>query len=180
MSGDPFSTMGVEARFDLDPKMLAERHRDLSRALHPDRYSSAPAAERRMALGRAIEVNEAYRLLRDPVKRAEAVARHLGLAVGETTEPKPPASLLMEMMDAREELAEATRAKEIHRVTALGDTMRERESDVTRRMAAAFSTAASVPASADDRDKVLPLLGELRYVRRFLEEVAAFEETLLS
>ena len=133
-----------------------------------------------MALGRAIEVNEAYRLLRDPVKRAEAVARHLGLAVGETTEPKPPVSLLMEMMDAREELAEATRAKEIQRVTALGGTMRERERDVTSRIATAFSTASSDGVSTEERDKVLPLLGELRYVRRFLEEVSAFEETLLS
>ena len=83
-------------------------------------------------------------------------------------------------MDAREELAEATRAKEIHRVTALGETMREREHDVTSRIAAAFSTASSDGVSTEERDKVLPLLGELRYVRRFLEEVSAFEETLLS
>lgn len=171
-TSDPFATLGVEPRFDLDADALASRHRELSKALHPDRYASAPAAERRMALGRAIEVNEAYRALRDPVRRAEAVARHLGLPVGETSEPKPSPALLMEMMEAREELAEATRSKDASRVVGLGDAMRARERGLTASIARAFAS--------DERDAVLPLLGELRYVRRFLDEVAAFEETLLS
>ena len=56
---DPFETLGVEARFDLDLRAVEQRHRDLSKALHPDRYTGAPAAERRMSLSRAIDVNEA-------------------------------------------------------------------------------------------------------------------------
>jgi molecular chaperone HscB len=41
-----------------------------------------------MALSRAIEVNEAWRALRDPIKRAEALLVRLGVPVGETAEPK--------------------------------------------------------------------------------------------
>ncbi len=70
MSADPFDTLGVEPRFDLDLAALERRHRDLSRALHPDRYAGAPAAERRLALGRAIDANEALRVLKDPIRRA--------------------------------------------------------------------------------------------------------------
>src|SRR5690242_15718215 len=110
---DPFDTLGVEPRFDLDPDKLAERHRDLSRTLHPDRYAGAPAAERRMALGKAIEVNDAYRVLKDPVRRAEALLRRAGVPVGETVEPKPSQALLMDMMERREELADARRAKDL-------------------------------------------------------------------
>jgi molecular chaperone HscB len=171
-SSDPFALLGVEPRFDLDDEALAERHRDLSRALHPDRYASAPAAERRLALGKAIEVNEAYRTLRDPVKRAEAVAKLAGLAVGEDREPKASPALLMEMMEAREELSEASRAKDLGRVESLGAGMRAREKAVVASISEAFAKG--------DTARVLPLLGELRYVRRFLDEVAAFEETLLS
>ena len=50
--------------------------------------------------------------------------------------------------------------------------MRSREAKVTADLAAAFES--DVPS-----DGVLALLGELRYVRRFLDEVSAFEETLL-
>src|SRR5271166_4326604 len=113
---DPFETLGVEPGFSLDLAAVEQRHRDLSKALHPDRYTGAPAAERRMALSRAIDVNEALRVLKDPVRRAEALLRRSGVLVGEIHEPKPPSSLLMEMMELREELSEAARARSQERV----------------------------------------------------------------
>ena len=84
---DPFQTLGVDARFDLDLGAVEKRHRDLSRALHPDRYADASATERRMSLSRAIEVNEAWRALRDPVRRAEALLTRAGVAFGDAGEP---------------------------------------------------------------------------------------------
>ena len=172
---DPFETLGVEARFDLDLPALESRHRELSRALHPDRYTGAPAAERRMALGRAIDVNEAYRVLRDPTRRAEALLRRAGAAVGETSEPKPPASLLMEMMDAREELSDAARAKDLGRVGKLAEGMRARKEETLARLGAGFASAGTSP---EKHAEILPVLGELRYIRRFLDEVSAIEDEL--
>jgi len=169
---DPFETMGVDPRFDLDLDKLAERHRDLSRALHPDRYAGVPAAERRMALGRAIEVNDAYRVLKDPVRRAEALLRRANVAVGETSEPKPSQALLMDMMERREELADARRAKDLQAVTKLAKVVRDRERDVLSLLGQTLAADVSAAALA------LPHLGELRYLRRFLDEVSAIEEDL--
>src|SRR6267378_3887868 len=104
---DPFATLGAERRFDLDLSVLEKTHRDLSRALHPDRYAQASASERRAALEKASSVNEAWRTLRDPIKRAEALFLLSGVAVGETNEPKPSADFLMEVLEQREALAEA-------------------------------------------------------------------------
>ena len=90
---DPFEALGVEPAFNLDLALLEQRHRDLSRALHPDRHASSGAAERRMALGRAIEVNEAFRKLKDPIRRAEALLALRGVQSGEGKDPPaPPAS----------------------------------------------------------------------------------------
>jgi molecular chaperone HscB len=172
---DPFDTLGVEPRFDLDLAALELRHRELSKALHPDRYSGAPAAERRLALSRAIDVNEAFRVLKDPVRRAEALLQRAGAAVGETSEPKPSPALLMEMMEAREELAEAGRAKDLGRVAKLGEAMGERRAQILRRLGGAFAEAGSDPQK---HAEILPVLGELRYIRRFLDEVSAIEEEL--
>jgi molecular chaperone HscB len=172
---NPFETLGVEARFDLRLTDLERRHRELSRTLHPDRYAGAPAAERRMALGKAIEVNEAFRALRDPVKRAEALCRALGLAVGETSEPPADPELLMEMMEAREELAEAHRNRDLPKIGAIGATMRARQARTLQTLGERFR------AGMDDASKlgaVLPVLGELRYLKRLLDEVDAFEEHL--
>jgi molecular chaperone HscB len=170
---DPFETLGVEPSFDLDLAALEQRHRDLSRALHPDRYSGAPAAERRLSLGRAIDVNEAFRVLKDPVRRAEALLRRAGVPVGETNEPRPPADLLMEMMEAREELAGAARTKDLTAVGRLAEAMKRRKDSVERQLASQLDRANPAgPAAA------LPSLGELRYIRRFLDEVSAIEDEL--
>ena len=172
---DPFETLGVEARFDLDLRALEQRHRDLSKALHPDRYAGAPAAERRLSLGRAIDVNEAFRVLRDPVRRAEALLRRAGTAVGETAEPAAPPALLMEMMEAREELSDVARAKDLEGVRRLGVSMTARQTETIDLLAQAFDAAAAAP---EKMSRALPILGELRYVRRFLDEVSALEEEL--
>ncbi|MDI1448096.1 Fe-S protein assembly co-chaperone HscB [Polyangium sp. 6x1] len=172
---DPFQTLGVEARFDLDPDELARRHRDLSRALHPDRYAGAPAAERRLSLSRAIEVNDAFRVLKDPIRRAEALLRRAGVPVGETAEPKPSPDLLMEMMERREELGDARRRKDLVAVRALTEAIRVREREVLASMGRQF--AVSDPDSTK-LAVVLPELGELRYLRRFLDEASAIEEEL--
>jgi molecular chaperone HscB len=172
---DPFETLGVEPRFVVDLDALERRHRDLSRALHPDRYAAAPAAERRLALGRAIDVNEAFRVLKDPIRRAEALLRRAGVPVGEISEPKPPPELLMEMMELREELAGSARAKDLAAIARLAAGMRRRQEDVVRRLGRVLDAPAQ---DAQETAAALPSLGELRYIRRFLDEVSAIEDEL--
>src|SRR3954469_17609287 len=104
---DPFDTLGIAPTFEIDVGAVEKRYRDLSRVLHPDKYVGASAAERRMSLGKAVEVNEAWRLLRGPIRRAESLFRRHGMSVGETAEPKAPPAFLMEMMEHREALSEA-------------------------------------------------------------------------
>ncbi len=50
---DPFAVLGLPRAFDVDLRSAEKAHRELSRALHPDRYASAGASERREALGKA-------------------------------------------------------------------------------------------------------------------------------
>lgn len=174
---DPFATLGIEPRFDIDLRSVEQRHRDLSRALHPDRYTNTPAAERRLALNRAIEVNDAWRILRDPIRRAEAMFRRGGVEVGETGEPKPSPDLLMEMLEAREALAEAARKKDLGAVTKLGEAMRQRQDALLASLGRGFADAKGNPGTLK---ALLPLVGELRYLRRFLDEVSAHEDELTS
>jgi molecular chaperone HscB len=173
---DPFQILGIEPKLDLDLPTVEARHRELSRALHPDRYARAPAAERRLALSRAIEVNEAFRAIKDPIKRAEALFQHLGVPSGETAEPNPSTDLLMEMMEAREELSDAARARDLEKVKDLGLKMQLRERETLAALSQGLGRAG---ADVNEARKLLHHLGELRYLRRFLDEVAAIEEAAL-
>ncbi|HEX5657117.1 MAG TPA: Fe-S protein assembly co-chaperone HscB, partial [Polyangiales bacterium] len=82
--------LGLTPAFDLDDKELEQRYRDLQRTLHPDRFAQAPASERRQALSRAVSVNDAYRTLRDPLKRGELYYVRLGGTVSETGQQADP------------------------------------------------------------------------------------------
>ncbi|WP_394847519.1 Fe-S protein assembly co-chaperone HscB [Pendulispora brunnea] len=171
---DPFATLGVERRYDVDLRALEKTHRELSRALHPDKHVGA-AAGKREALSRAVEVNAAWRILRDPVKRAEALFSIHGVPVGETNEPKSSPAFLIEVLEQREALDEAKQARDLARVHELAESIEARAQAVQDALAEAFSSAGA------DREKLGPhvgKLGELRYFRRFLEEVSAIEDDL--
>jgi molecular chaperone HscB len=170
LTNDPFDTLGVEPGFDLDLDSLERRHRELSKVLHPDRWVGRPAAERRHALGRAIEVNAAWRALRDPVRRAEALLARLGIAFGEGQEPSATPELLAEMMELREGLSEARKSADLRAVSALSARVTAARERVLAELMARFA--------AGDREQLTRLLGELRYHQRFLEEAAAIEDEL--
>ena len=170
---DPFEMLGVERRFDLDLKVLEKTHRELSRALHPDKFAQSGASERRAVLEKAASVNEAWRTVRDPISRAEALFRLAGIKVGEDSEPKASPAFLMEVMDEREALAEARAAKDLVKVRAVGATMAKRAQEVEAKLAAGF---AGTRGDTSAVEKLVPLLGELRFYKRFLDEVSAIEE----
>jgi molecular chaperone HscB len=163
----PFEVLGVPALFALDETELEKRHRDLSKTLHPDRYAGRPSSERREALNRAISVNEAFRRLRDPISRAEALLAQLGREVSETNQPKPAPALLMQVMEEREALSAARRSGDRSRIEVIAAGASDRAEDAAERMADAFSED-PIPV-----ERVLQVLGELRYLRRLKEEAGA-------
>ena len=173
MTVDPFETLGVEPVYSLDLAILEQRHRDLSRALHPDRHAASGAAERRMALGRAIEVNEAFRSLKDPVRRAEALLARRGTHSGEGKEPPASPALLMEIMERREALAEVRQTKNEAALTRL---IAEVSAEALRTQTALGNEFASPTGSPAE---ILKRIGELRYYRRFLDEAASIADDLL-
>ncbi len=164
---DPFTTLGLPAVYSLDRDALEQRYRDLQRALHPDRFTSAPATERRMALSKAVEVNAAYRLLRDDLQRAEAlVALRCGPSTGDAADP----DFLMTIMELREALSEA-------KATADLTTVRRLASRVETAQAQAQQTfARTLDTDPLDAAALRQSLSALKYYRRFLDEVAVIED----
>jgi molecular chaperone HscB len=168
---DPFAILGFGRKYDIDLGAAERRHRELSRALHPDRYAGAGAAERKLTLAKAIEVNEAWRIVRDPIARAEALFTLAGVMVGEDREPKPSPALLMEAMDRREALAEAKANQDLAAIERLAGEVDARRTEVEGELRKGFARGGKL-------DALVPLLGELRFHRRFLEEVSAIEDAM--
>ena len=172
---DPFATLGLERKYRQDLRAAEKTHRELSRALHPDRYVGHGASERRDALSRAVLVNEAWRVVRDPIRRAEALFTLAGIPVGDTNEPKPDTALLMDMMEQREALGEARAKRDGPAVKALAEGAKARAEATERVLEAAFDAR---DADRETLTRLVRKLGELRYCRRLLEEISSVMDDL--
>jgi molecular chaperone HscB len=172
---DAFDVLALAPVFDLDISELEQRYRDLQKQLHPDRFAQASAGERRTSLTRAVDVNQAYRALRDELKRGEILlARFDRAAPGtETTDP----GLLMEVMELREALAEAKSERDVSAVKSLKSDVLSREQEALALLRQAFNVLQG-SAEASARAEAHRALSRLRYYRRFQEEVARFEEEI--
>ncbi len=69
--GDYFSVFGLNPRLDLDLSELEHEFHRLSRKLHPDRFARALDNEKQWSLADTALLNDAYRTLRDPLRRTE-------------------------------------------------------------------------------------------------------------
>ena len=167
-NGDAFDVLQLEPRFDLDLQALAERHRALSLALHPDRFAGRPAAERRLSLERSMQVNSAYRALRDPIERARVLAERLGLSL--TAEIAHDPEFLERTMEQREALSEAVLAGDKARIGEFARLAREEEEALLLRLNDLFAAAVDSTPSVT---KLLDLLSRLRFARRLVESSAA-------
>ena len=165
-SQSAFDLLGLPARFDLDPKTIEQAFFDRSKELHPDRFASAPAAERVVALSRSRALNDAYQTVKKPVPRAEYLLARAGVLIGDNERLDP--AFLMEILELREELAEARVAKRTSEVERLQTTMATRRQAAVDRLPGLFATG--------DLTQIKEQLILLRYLDRYLEECDAAME----
>ena len=166
-TSDAFGLLGLPAQFDLDPQVIERAFYDRSKDLHPDRFANAPAAERVAALSRSRALNDAYKMLKSPVGRAEYLLAQAGVTIGDNEKLDP--AFLMEILELREELAEARVANKLPEVSRLQRTMAERRSAAVARLQPLFEQG--------DLAAIKEQLILLRYLDRYLAECdAALDE----
>lgn len=186
---NPFATLGLDPAFALSLPALERRQRELNRALHPDQHSSSGSGQRRQALNRAMDINQAYRTLRDPAQRASVLLDLLGAPPEASRANNTPPELLMEMMDQREQLDQARRKRDARTVGSLAEKMADREQQLLGQLTEAFELLQEATRQAQQKtpnksaslnsasfEKAFDQLAELRYVRRFRDEVRVIED----
>jgi molecular chaperone HscB len=110
-TGDHFLLFGLPRKLWIEMSALEKKFLELSWKLHPDKFVNASAEEQELSLKRGSELNDAYRVLRDPVARVEYLLELEGMRKeGEHKQQAPP-ELLEEVFDLNESLDELREAK---------------------------------------------------------------------
>lgn len=106
---DPFTVFGLPRSLDLDERALESRYLRLSRDCHPDLHRAADTGDCIAVLQRAAEINDAWRVLRDPWQRARALLELLSPGALDRHKRLDPV-FLAEALDLAEEVARADAA----------------------------------------------------------------------
>src|SRR5271168_2614415 len=109
---DYFSIFGLPKKLWIEMDGLEKKFLQLSWKLHPDNFVNASETERELSLKQSSELNDAYRVLRDPIARVEYL---LGIEnmrkEGEHKQQAPP-ELLEEVFELNESLDELREARQ--------------------------------------------------------------------
>jgi molecular chaperone HscB len=169
---DYFRFFGLEPRLKIDAAQLEKRFYELSRRLHPDRYLRRSPVEQQYSLEATAILNDAYRVLRDPVARAEYVLKQAGF---ESAEPRAKAldpALLEEVF----ELNEALEALRRGAASARGSLEQARRRFLDLR--AAIDGELEDLFARYDESRTRPVLAEIRklldrrkYVQNLVEQL---------
>jgi molecular chaperone HscB len=186
-NADYFALFGMPRKLWIEMNALEQKFLQLSWKLHPDNFVNATETERELSLKRSSELNDAYRVLRDPVARVEYL---LGLEKmrkeGEHKQQAPP-ELLEEVFELNESLDELREAKSAgNDLAALKSRLESAEKNFGEKLGevdaqlqvAARDWDAAVDENADEaaRKKIMSRLNELlnrrSYIRNLVVNVA--------
>ncbi|MEP7282652.1 MAG: Fe-S protein assembly co-chaperone HscB [Rubrivivax sp.] len=169
LDDDDFTLFGLPPHFALDGEELATRWRALQAQVHPDRHAAAGAAAQRVAMQWATRVNEGYRRLQDPLRRAAYLCELRGVAIDAERNTAMPRDFLLEQMAWREALDAA--GDDRSAVEAI-------DADVGRDEAARLAAVGSLldgagaGAAAVDVPAAAAQVRALMFVRRFRADLA--------
>jgi len=161
---DHFSLFGLPHRYSVDLQDLENLYREIQARVHPDKHVKLSDAERRLAMQWSTQVNEAYRTLRHPLRRAQYFLHLAGIDIGLERNTAMPPEFLMQQMEWREALEEVKKAVDYAALEQLHSRMKQEMADQYQRLDRQLGSAASYLAAAGT-------IRQMMFQERLLEEI---------
>lgn len=161
-----FQLFGLAQSYQIDTAQLEQQYRALQALVHPDKSAHLPDTEQRVAMQRATVVNEAYQILRSPLRRARYLLSLHGVDIQEENNTVMPLEFLMAQMEWREAVAEAQQARDAAALAQLEARLQRETRELEAQLAAKIDTEKDYAAAAG-------AVRELRFMERLAEEIHA-------
>ncbi|MGD8570978.1 MAG: Fe-S protein assembly co-chaperone HscB [Gammaproteobacteria bacterium] len=173
LTQDYFSLFGLQQSYDLDLADLSQRYRNLQNTVHPDKFASASAQERRLSVQQSALINEAYQTLRNPLNRANYMLQLRGIDLSGDTGASMDSEFLMQQMQLREELEQVRSTAD---ATKLLSVAHEIEQAID-----AYTTSISELFAKDEEsglEQISDYVRRMQFLVKLRQEVDALEEQM--
>ena len=163
LSYSDFELFGLPQRYAQDRAAIDERWKQLQREAHPDRFAAQGASAQRVALQWSVRINEASQRLKDPLKRAAYLCELLGAPIEAHSNTAMPAEFLIEQMEWREALDEASGEEELEE---LSERVIARRREMLGQIGQLLDLEGDAPAAAQQ-------VRALMFIERFAGDIEA-------
>jgi len=167
---DYFALLGLPRAYTIDEKKLSAAFRGIARGVHPDRFTSDMEEVQSLATRLSAEINQAFHVLSDPVRRADYL---LEIAGGPSAAEmrEVPDGFLADVMMLREEIDRAKAADDDDAMQRHRESIAARRQETLRQIAALAESAADL--GAPEKKGLRRLLNSMKYFDNLLAELAA-------
>ena len=165
-----FELLHLPEQFAIDASALDHAYRTVQAQVHPDRFAAAGDAQKRIAMQWATRTNEAYQTLRDPLRRARYLLSLRGVDVGAENNTAMEPAFLMQQMEWRERIEDASAAKNVDALDALLAELRDEEKVRFTKQAALLASGSNQAAGEAVR--------QLMFIERVASEIGTQIERL--
>ena len=108
LAATDFELFDLPVQFALNRARLDAQWKALQQQVHPDQFALQGPAEQRLAMQWSVRVNEAYQRLKNPLRRAAYLCELHGAPLQAEDNTQMPPDFLMQQMQWREDLDDAT------------------------------------------------------------------------
>src|ERR1700739_428085 len=165
-----FDLFDLPAQFALDASALDHAYRTVQAQVHPDRFAAAGDAQKRIAMHWATRPHGPYQTRRDPWKRATYLLHLRGIDVGAENNTAMEPAFLMQQMEWREGIEDASAAKNVDALDALLAELRDEEKVRFTKLAALLDSGSNQAAGEG--------LRQLMFIERVAAEIGTQIERL--
>lgn len=166
-----FELFQLPATFALDSNALERAFHDVQNQVHPDKFSTAGDAQKRVAMQWATRANEAYQALKNPLRRAIYLCRINGIDVQNETGIAMSSEFLMQQIGWREALDDARLANDETALSTLEAMLQQSRNDEISRLQTLFD--------GNDFTAAAMAVRRLMFIEKFADEVANACDTLV-
>ena len=160
-----FTLFQLEPAFDIDTAALEQTYRSLAARFHPDRHAAASAFEQKQAMMMASAVNEAYRILKNPIYRAAYLLEQHNIHADSPEHTSFPPEFLMQQMEWREALEEACAQNNQPALLALETDIQTEQNTLLDALLSAFKP--------NDHHYAAHLVRQGRFLNKLRQEIQA-------
>lgn len=165
-----FEMFGLPQGFAVDEARLDAAFREVQAQVHPDRHAAAGDAGRRVAMQWSTRANEAYQTLKDPLKRATYLLTLRGADIGAESNTAMEPAFLIQQMEWREAVEDATGARNVDALDKLLAELRADKKLRYGKLGALLDAGANAPA--------VEAVRQLMFLEKVEDDIGASLEAL--